>query len=114
MARWLASIAPAAAQKKSSTGLESPREVKCDALRPPFEFRKNAARTVPPGSALLQHDFRGLDYRRHRIADLQFHFVGASPGDHAFDHVLADADCHVSHDAIHLELNNLSFNTVSR
>jgi hypothetical protein len=64
-------------------------------------------------SALLKHYFRGLDHGRNRVANLEIHFLGASPGDHTFDRILAHADCYVSHYAINLKLNDFPFDFVS-
>ena len=63
--------------------------------------------------ALLQHDFGRFDHCRYAVANLQLHFLGASPGDDAFNLILAHLDRHVSHDAVHFELHNLSFDLIS-
>jgi len=62
----------------------------------------------------LQHYFRGLDYGRNGVTDLELHFLSASPGNHAFDRILAHADSYVSHHAIHLKLDNFPLDMVSR
>jgi len=63
-------------------------------------------------SALLQHDLGRFDHGGHAIADLQLHFLGASPGDDAFNQILAHLDGHVSHDAVYFELHNFPFDLV--
>jgi len=66
-----------------------------------------------PASAFLKHYFRRLDYGRNRVADLEIHFLGASPGDYALDRILAHADGYVRHHAIDLKLNYFPFDLVS-
>jgi hypothetical protein len=91
---------------------EALQGVRFAAWGPPFEFCKYRAQFAREASAFLQHYFRGLDHRRNGIAYLEFHFLGASLRDYTFDHIFANADRHVSHNAIHFKLDNLPFDTV--
>jgi hypothetical protein len=63
---------------------------------------------------LFEHDFRGFDYGRNGVAYLEAHFNRASPGDHAFDDVVANLDDDMSHHAAKLEFSDFSFKTISR
>lgn len=65
-------------------------------------------------SILLQHYFRGLDDGRHRVADLQLHFVGAAFRDHAFNQVFANAYGDMRHDAAELDFFHFSFELIAR
>src|ERR1700726_5330566 len=113
MGRSSLSPAQAAAQKKVSAGRETPQGVQFAAWGPPFEFRENVAWLVRVASTFLQHYFRGLDHSGDRVADLELHLLRAPSGNHAFDRILAHADSHMSHHAIHFKLDNLPFDMVS-
>jgi hypothetical protein len=46
---------------------------------------------------LTQHDLGGFYDHRYRVADLQFHLLGASASDDGFDFVLAHLHDHMGH-----------------
>jgi hypothetical protein len=92
---------------------KTPREVRFDTWSPPLQFRENVTWLARLASAFLKHYFRRLDYGRNRVADLEIHFLGASPGDYALDRILAHADGYVRHHAIDLKLNYFPFDLVS-
>jgi len=62
---------------------------------------------------LFQQDFRGLDHRRNRVANLEVHLFGASSGNYTFDEVVSNTDNDVSHNSAELELCNFSFEPVA-
>jgi len=64
-------------------------------------------------SAFLKHYFRRLDDGRNSIADLEIHFLCASPGNHALNGIFAHADGYVRHHAIDLKLDYFPFDLVS-
>ena len=62
---------------------------------------------------LLQHNFRGLNNRRNRVADLEVHLFGASSGYYALNEIISNADHDVSHNAAELEFGDFSFKPVA-
>jgi hypothetical protein len=62
---------------------------------------------------LGNHDFSRFHDRRHVIALLQLHFLGASPRDHGLDHAAGDADRDVSEHVTELNLLDGSLQMVS-
>src|ERR1700722_3369126 len=61
---------------------------------------------------LLEHYFCGFDYDGYRVANLEFHFVGAALGNDALDDVFADADDDVGHDAARFDFGHFTFQPV--
>jgi hypothetical protein len=62
---------------------------------------------------LLQHHFRGFDYCRNRVANLQLHFFSAAPGYYAFDQIFAHPYHYMSHDPTELKFFNFSVETIA-
>lgn len=62
---------------------------------------------------LLEHDFGGFDYGGYGVADLEFHFVGAAAGDHAFDQVIPYSHDYMGDDLAELELLDFTAKTIS-
>ena len=65
------------------------------------------------GLILFEHHFRGFDDRGDLVSDLQLHLLNAALGDYAFNHILADTDHHMRHDATELNLDHFAFEPVS-
>src|ERR1700676_779583 len=61
----------------------------------------------------FQQNFRGLNHRRNRVAHLEVHLFGASPGDYTFNEVVSDTDNYVGHNSAELKLSNFSFEPVA-
>src|ERR1700733_2014084 len=64
-------------------------------------------------SVLLEHHLSRLDHHCDNITLLQCHLFGASPGDHAFNEVLANAHDHMSHHAAKLNLFDGTFELIA-
>jgi|HubBroStandDraft_4_1064222.scaffolds.fasta_scaffold10513_3 hypothetical protein len=62
---------------------------------------------------LLQHYFCGFDHGGNRVANLEFQFFRAAPGDDAFDLVVADFHDDVSHDVPELKLHDFADQTIA-
>jgi len=65
-------------------------------------------------SLLLDHNLGGLDYGRDGVADLEIHFHGAAPGDHALDEIVSDLDDHMGHYSAKLQLCDFALKTIAR
>jgi hypothetical protein len=85
-------------------------------------FKKQKRRAKPGVSPisrsqslfLLQHHFRRLNHRRHRISHLQLHLIRAALRDHALHQILAHFHGHVRHHATIFNLHDLSLKPVPR
>ena len=64
-------------------------------------------------SVFLDHYFRGFHDSKHRVALFEFQFVGAAPGDHAFNEIVANLHDYVSHHIAQLDFLNGSTEVVS-
>src|SRR5438445_162323 len=80
---------------------------------PRLRSRCRSAQTVS-NSALLNHHFGRFDDHVHGVALLQTEILGALPGDHALNHVLANLNHNSSHNLAQVDLLNGSRQLVSR
>lgn len=64
-------------------------------------------------SVLFEHHFGGLDDGGDFVSHLQFHFIRAAPGDHAFYYIVTDTDHDMGHHAAQLDFRNFAFETIS-
>ena len=65
-------------------------------------------------SLLLDHNLGGLNHGRDGVADLEIHFHGAPPGDHALDKIVPDLDDHMGHHSAKLQFCDLALKTIAR
>jgi hypothetical protein len=75
--------------------------------------RQVTARTIvqangAPAPLLLNHYFRGLDDHRNAVADFEIQLFGATPGDDAFDFIVANLNHDVRHHIAELHVFDLT------
>src|SRR5580692_4573501 len=78
----------------------------------PCSYCKTAEGAPPLG--FFQDYFCRLDDSANRVANFQFHFLGAAAGNNTFDNYFARADDDVRHDVAEINFFHFSDNAVAR
>jgi hypothetical protein len=67
----------------------------------------------PQRRLFLNHYFGGFDYHSNGVTGFELHLFGASPGDHAFDFVIANLNGYMGHDLAESYIADLAAELIS-